>query len=446
MSSGADARGTVAPGGAYRDRVGAARAGRPLAWPIFTLVIASVVLAAVFNFVITFSGPPPDAPRRGMEGIAHLLRTGVQPDGPGPRLDFGRTAARPAPPPGTVADPVAAGRLAAALGAARADVLAFVPPGDRRFGNAFPGRFLFAWRTAGVWRLVEDRGPPLFLRWHWITLLSMIAAVLALAVPAWMLAQAIARPLRALAAAAGGARAGMPLAPLPAGGSREVRALATAVAGMHGRLTHYAEGRTAMLAAIAHDLGTPLSRLSFRVEHLPEAARAKAAADIEEMRAMIGAALRFARDDLAGTATQRLDLGSLLDSLATDMADTGAPVTLFTGPRAIVRGDPMALRRLFGNLVENAIRYGDEARVGWTVVDGRAVVTVEDRGPGIDPAQAEALFEPFVRGERSRNRATGGTGLGLAIVRSIAERHGGRAFLANGTAGARATVELPLSA
>ncbi len=123
----------------------------------------------------------------------------------------------------------------------------------------------------------------------------------------------------------------------------------------------------------------------------------------------------------------------------------GAAVELAPGSRAVVRGDPRGLRRLFANLVGNAIRYGERSEVSWSIADGCAVVLVEDRGPGIDPAEADRLFEPFVRGEASRSRATGGTGLGLAIVRAIASRHGGQATLENRNGGgARARVSLPI--
>lgn len=199
-----------------------------------------------------------------------------------------------------------------------------------------------------------------------------------------------------------------------------------------------------MLAAIAHDLGTPLSRLAFRVEQLPEAARDRAAADIAEMRGLIGAALSFARDEAVGSR-ERLDLGSLLESLTDDIADTGGAVDVAHGQRAIIRGDSVALRRLFANLLENALRYGQQAAVAWRIEGNLVSVTIDDHGPGINPNDVERLFEPFVRGDPSRNRATGGTGLGLAIVRSIAARHDGEAVLENGPTGGRARVTLPLA-
>ena len=225
-----------------------------------------------------------------------------------------------------------------------------------------------------------------------------------------------------------------------------MRALTTAVADMHDRLARHAEQRTAMLAAIAHDMGTPLSRLAFWIEQLPEEARNRAVADIDEMRAMISDTLGFARDEAGERDASLVELGSLLDSVVEDMSVGGAAVSLSPGSRAVVRGDPRALRRVFANLIGNAIRYGGAARVNWATEEAVVTIRVEDDGPGIDPTQAERLFDPFVRGDPSRNRATGGTGLGLAIARAIIARHEGQVSLANRECGgAIATVTLPLA-
>jgi signal transduction histidine kinase len=420
-------------------------AARSIVWPIFALVIVSVVVAATVIFAVTFSGPPPRGAMGGAAPVVRLLRTG-EPVSGGPRLTFERRDELTAPGAPFGADPVAARRLAAALGVPVGEVAAFTmrPQDDR---DPFGRDFLLGWRKDGEWRVVQTPR-PLLAPWHLKTLAAMLIAILALAVPAWALARAISRPLAQVARAAAQVRAGMDLPPLPGGGAREVRVLSDAVAAMHARLAAHAEGRTTMLAAIAHDMGTPLSRLSFRIEQLPDAARERAAADIAEMRGMIAAALAFARDERSDV-TPRLELGSLLESLVDDMVDGGAPVAVAPvmiggGPRAVIRGDSAALRRLFANLLENAIRYGGRAELNWEVADGMVEVTVDDHGPGIDPATVERLFEPFVRGDPSRNRATGGTGLGLAIVRSIAHRHGGDAVLENGPTGARARVTLPL--
>ena len=125
---------------------------------------------------------------------------------------------------------------------------------------------------------------------------------------------------------------------------------------------------------------------------------------------------------------------------------TTHPASLEAGQRAIVRGNPQALRRLFSNLVENAIRYGASAVLSWRVDGGSVEIIVRDEGPGFDPAMTDRLFEPFVRGDPSRNRETGGTGLGLAIVLSITEAHGGTVALDNGPSGGVVRVRLPLAA
>jgi signal transduction histidine kinase len=162
------------------------------------------------------------------------------------------------------------------------------------------------------------------------------------------------------------------------------------------------------------------------------------------MRAMLQSVLRFAREERTGEARVRVEIGSLIDALAEDTAATGAPVATAGGPRAIVRGEPAALRRMLANIVENAVRYGRGADLHWAVDKSWVTISVDDGGPGFDPATSAALFTPFVRGDPSRNRATGGSGLGLAIVRSIAEAHGGDVTLGNHPAGGRVTVRLPL--
>lgn len=456
MSNGAEAR-TVTHG---------SRPARSIALPIFALVLASVIAATAILFFVTFSGPPPRVPPRPLEAITAALQGRPyriadvpppgDPRGPPPRRGYPpqqveplartRSAAAPEPRWREKGDAATGARIAALLGTPARDVIAFTELSPRFGGRELFGSFTIGWRSPDGWRVVRSPPPPFFTRWHANTLLAMALAVLALSIPAWALARAISRPLARLADAADRAGAGAPLPPLP-GGSREVRELAHAVSTMHARLAGHATSRTAMLGAIAHDLGTPLSRLAFWIEQLPEAARDRAVADIDEMRAMIAATLRFARDEVGAREETLVDLSSLLDSLGEDMAVGGAAVTVHAGPRAVVKGDPAGLRRLFANLVANALRYGDEAAIGWRVEHGAVVVTVADRGPGIDPAQAERLFEPFVRGDPSRNRSTGGTGLGLAIVRSIAGRHGGTATLANRDdgPGAVATVTLPLA-
>lgn len=432
----------------------ARRGARPIAVRILALVIGAVVAATAVLFFVTYNGPPPMEPPRPLFAIAdalrgapasfHLQRHPFARDRP---LIVTRADAPPAPRWRESTDAATAARIAALMQVPTSRVVANTELRPRQGGRELFGRFTVAWRTPAGWRIVRNASAPAFTRWHANTLGAMALAIALLSLPAWALARAISRPLRHLARAATKAQAGAARPDFPLDGPTEVRALTAAVSAMHDRLAGHAEARTAMLGAIAHDLGTPLSRLAFYVEQLPDAARERASADIDEMRAMIADTLRFARDESAGDAPVRLDLGSLIDSLVEDMAIAGTPVTAEPGERAVVRGDAGALRRLFANLIDNAVRYGGEAAVAWHVEAEGVQVSIADRGPGIDPAQAERLFEPFVRGEASRNRATGGTGLGLAIVRAITARHGGRVTLDNrrGRAGAVATVMLPLA-
>lgn len=423
----------------------AAKSRRSIVWSILALVVMSVAVATIALFAVTFSGPPAKPAPQPIASIAAMLRGAKAPTSMGEwQLKVVTSATAPVPHPRERRDPAFSHLLAFELGLPDSDAVVYRDPAMGAPPDGVAAPFVAGAKIDGAWRIAFTP-PPMFLtRWHRATIVTMAILFVVLSAAGWVITRAISRPLRELATTATRATAGAPLDALPERAPREVAELGEALKAMHGRLAAHAEGRTAMLAAIAHDLGTPLSRLAFWVEQLPDDARARAAADIDEMRGMIGAAIGFARDDMAMRADALVDLGSLLDSLVEDMAVAGGKVTIAPGPRVVVRGDPAALRRLFANLIDNAVRYGGAAALAWTVADGIASVTVDDDGPGIDPAQAERLFEPFVRGDPSRNRETGGTGLGLAIVRSIARRHGGDAALTNQPkGGARATVTLP---
>jgi signal transduction histidine kinase len=414
--------------------------------PILALVVASVAVATIALFAVTFSGPPARPAPQPVASIAALLRGGTAPAAMAEwRLNVVTSREPPRPHPREQRDPIFSHQLAQELGVPESDAVIYRDPGHDTPPDGISAPFVAGARLNGAWRIALTPPPSFLSRWHWVTLATMAGLLAGLSVLGWLIARAISRPLRELAIAASRAHAGAPLAALPARAPREVAQLGEALTAMHARLAGHAEGRIAMLAAIAHDLGTPLSRLAFWVEQLPDDARARAESDVDEMRAMIAAAIGYARDEMHMRADARVDLGSLLDSLVEDMTVAGVPVTIAAGPRAVVRGDPGALRRLFANLIDNAARYGTSAALDWSITGNLAIIHIDDRGPGIDPIQAEWLFEPFVRGDPSRNRATGGSGLGLAIVRSIARRHGGDATLANrAEGGARATVTLPV--
>ena len=420
--------------------------GRSIAVSIIVLVVAALAAATLVLFAVTFNGPPPMPAPQSFANIAAALKTGLAAAGPGRQLLVIDGTSPPEPRMGDRRDPVAAAALARMLAAAPANVVALMPRGASNVAGEVRGPFQVGWRLPdGHWRIAQTHPDRLITPWHRVTLAAMLLVLSLLSALAWFVARAISKPLRQVADAALAARAGTPLAPLPRLGATEVRDLSRAVATMHDRLRRHADGRNAMLGAIAHDLGTPLSRLAFWIEQLPDVARMRANQDLDEMRAMIAATLSFARDEATSAELTRLDLGSLLDALVDDMAVAGSPVTLTSADRIVVRGDPGTLRRLFANLIENAVRYGDGATISWRG-GPEATVWIDDQGQGLGGVDPERLFEPFVRGEKSRNRATGGSGLGLAIVRAIAARHGGNVSLAERSeGGTRATVTLPLA-
>ncbi|PWC34448.1 histidine kinase [Azospirillum sp. TSO35-2] len=262
-------------------------------------------------------------------------------------------------------------------------------------------------------------------------------------------ARRVTAPLAGFAAAAERLSVDGEAKPLPEQGPSELRAATRAFNRMQGRLARFVADRTQMLAAISHDLRTPITRLRLRAELVddPEMQR-RMLSDLDEMEAMISATLAFARDDAQREPRGRFDLADLLQSLCDDRVDAGHRAA-YAGPaHAVAEGRPVALRRAFANLMDNAIAYGG----GFTVrledgpgTDGHALIHVEDDGPGIPEAEFEKVFAPFYRLERSRSRDTGGVGLGLSTARTIIRGHGGDVTLANRPEGGlRVTVTLPL--
>jgi len=169
------------------------------------------------------------------------------------------------------------------------------------------------------------------------------------------------------------------------------------------------------------------------------------AKDINEMEQMISAAMTFVRDASHAGERSPLEISTLVESLCDEMSETGSQVTLTHRDRVVLNGDAVALRRLFANLLENAVKFGGGVEVRVLGLEGFAVIEIRDDGPGIPDDERERVFEPFYRREPSRNRDTGGIGLGLAVVRSVARAHGGEVELENRTEGGlTARVRLPL--
>jgi signal transduction histidine kinase len=274
------------------------------------------------------------------------------------------------------------------------------------------------------------------------TLLVLLGSVIALSLIAvrW-----VTRPLAALAAAAEKLGEDINRPPLPVEGPAEVRSAAKAFNTMQQRLSRFIADRTRFLAAMSHDLKTPLTRLRLRSEMLDdEALRAKFAKDVQEMESMVAQTLDFMRDAKIDEPAQPVDVMALLESLQTDYEDTGHAVEIAGGAAQPLPGRPRALRRCLTNLLDNAIRYGRRARI--EVQDSPAQITIRvlDEGRGIPEEELERAFEPFFRGEASRSRETGGTGLGLGIARNIARAHGGDLVLRNRSGGGlEAQLSLP---
>jgi signal transduction histidine kinase len=282
--------------------------------------------------------------------------------------------------------------------------------------------------------------------------LWMGAIVAVILLVSLLAARRVTAPLAGFAAAAERLSVDGQADPLPEEGPRELRAATRAFNRMQARLARFVADRTQMLAAIGHDLRTPITRLRLRAELVddPEMQR-RMLADLDEMEAMISATLAFARDDAQREPRGRFDLADLLQSLCDDRVDSGHRA-LYDGPaHAVAEGRPVALRRALANLMDNAIKYGG----GFTVrletgADGasqhrHALIHIDDDGPGIPEAEFEKVFAPFYRLERSRSRDTGGVGLGLSTARSIIRGHGGDVTLSNRSEGGlRATVTLPL--
>ena len=233
--------------------------------------------------------------------------------------------------------------------------------------------------------------------------------------------------------------------PLPEAGPEELRAATRAFNRMQERLRRFVADRTQMLAAISHDLRTPLTRMRLRAELVddPEMQR-KMLSALDEMEAMITATLAFARDDAQREPRGPLDLADLLQSLCEDRGDAGQSAS-YEGPvHSVVDARSVALRRAFANLMDNAIAYGGGCRVRLAPENGQVRVEIDDDGPGIPEDQMEKVFAPFYRLDPSRNKATGGVGLGLSTARTIIRGHGGDIALANRPEGGlRVTVTLP---
>lgn len=297
----------------------------------------------------------------------------------------------------------------------------------------------------GVWLNAVYSKPVLVPGSTYQTFISLGIAALALTFVAIMMARWIAFPLRQITQAAERIGVGEEVEPIYECGPDDLRGTAAAFNRMQTRLRRFIEDRTRMLAAVGHDLRTPITTMRLRAEFVAdEETRRKLIASLDEMQSMTEATLAFARDDATKEETRTVELSALVESLCNDLVDLGWDVSFRNGEKIPFRCRPDALRRALRNLIENGVRYGERARVTLTARHDAVEIMVEDDGRGIPEAEFERVFQPFVRLEESRNRQTGGVGLGLSIARSIVRAHGGDIVLFNGS-GLHALVKLPRS-
>ncbi len=270
-------------------------------------------------------------------------------------------------------------------------------------------------------------GPPMPMR----IFAELVVLTLLLSLILFWMARGITRPLSALARSAEAMSRGDAPEPLPETGAAEIRHATRAFNAMHDRLQRYLKSRNRMLAAMSHDLRTPLTRLRLRAERLQDPAlRDKFVSDVDQMTAMLKATLDLFRDMNNDEAYEAVDIMALLADLQEEFRDMDADVSVRGSAHGALDAKPNALKRCLTNLLTNAVKYGERAVV--VVEDGDSlVIRVRDEGPGLPPDALEKVFEPFFRLESSRNPATGGTGLGLAIARDIAQAHGGTLVLCN---------------
>jgi signal transduction histidine kinase len=436
---------------------------------LLVLVVLSLLAAVAVNVLVIFNLPPPEPDFYRISEIVEVIRgqpvlaaaserrplvsetrdRAPEVDANNPRYMFGFRH-----------------DLAATLGMAPQDIVVrsdFFGFPDRRIFQAVrreisrgrhtaDERYLIApfelgvKRSDGRWLIITPKPSFKLTPWQQMTFTWVILSTLALSPIAYLFARRLASPIAQFAAAAERLGRDPHAPPLIIRGPAEVAQAVRAFNDMQERLARYVDDRTAMIGAVAHDLRTPLMRLRFRAEAAPDELRAKIAADIAEMEAMISGTMAFVRDASQSDARTRLELSSLLESLADEMNETGKDVVVEQADRIVIDGDPLALRRLFNNLLENAVKFGRLARIRVFTDHSNAVVEIDDKGPGLPSSELEQVFEPFYRREGSRSRETGGIGLGLAVVRSVARAHGGDAALENRIGGGlTARVHLPLS-
>ncbi|MDR1423326.1 MAG: HAMP domain-containing protein [Azoarcus sp.] len=275
--------------------------------------------------------------------------------------------------------------------------------------------------------------------------LSTLSMIVGIGILTWFCVRIATRPLSKMAAAAHALGEDPERAPLELTGPIEVVQAAEAFNQMQQRILAHMQERSRILAAISHDLQTPITRLRLRAEMVEDdALKERIQTDLDAMQTLIREGLIYARSMDACAPPQPIDLNGLLAALSGEAADTNWTVSVSGQASAPFMGQPVALRRALWNLIENGVKYGKEVDVALSETPATFCIVIRDHGPGLPAEERERVFEPFYRAEASRNRATGGTGLGLAITRNLLHVQRGSVTLDNHPKGGLvATVILP---
>lgn len=309
--------------------------------------------------------------------------------------------------------------------------------------------------AAKLWINIDHAEPPFSYAWIAPLLLTMVLMILFIIIIVSWVVRKLTKPLGALADATHRLGRGQDVGELVEEGTQDVRNVTQSFNQMNRKIKNFVDDRTQMLAAISHDLRTPITSLRLRAEFIEDKdMQSKILETLEEMQMMTEAALKFAKDSVSDEATKDIDLESLLESLAGDYADMDAQVSLPVNddrPQVVLPMRVMAMKRALRNLIDNGLKYGERVELDFELVeaDKNVVICIRDIGQGIDEDEFENIFEPFYRLEKSRNKKTGGVGLGLSIARNIIRAHGGdvsvQNIIKNGKiAGLEARIILPV--
>lgn len=306
------------------------------------------------------------------------------------------------------------------------------------------GDFVAAARQPdGDWLAVAPKAEPFPNAWQKRVMLWFALSLAVVSPLAWLFARRIVLPLREFAQAAEQLGRDPSATILPLSGPAEIGRAANAFNQMRNRLRAFVDDRTAMVGAISHDLRTPLTRLRFRIEDVPDEQREGLLKEVTEMEAMISQVIAFIRDASTPGARERVDFAELVTGTVADARLVGADVEIERNPHIPVEVDPVGIRRLLGNLLENAVKYGERARVRVSLSGGEVIAEIVDAGPGIPEDEFDRAFEPFYRSESARKSGQSGSGLGLAVCRSIARAHGGDVSFVHERDGFVARIRVP---